>query len=251
MTSLRFRTAGAALAIAMAAGLSACNDSAPSAVAPSNSTPTAGNDTSSTSSESSSTSESSDTSSSSTSSDTSSSTSSSTSTSASGSGGSGVCNDQYGFGGSKVGSDTIMKKFGESASVEDSFNLKYTVKVQPGTVQDPDPADYVADGMTLVTFKVHIDFDLNGQSTGMTGYQSYIDFTLTDPKGNMCASDSTTRLIPDNDPVTKGSTMTDRTKSIDGTIAYEIPKGASLKDYVLTYVTSSLGDKTAAIAWKN
>lgn len=241
MKALRHRAAGAALTIAMVGALAACGQqSAPSAVAPKSTPSSSSSDTSASPS-----------SSTDTSSESSASTASTPApTSGGSSGGGGGCQNKYDLGGeATTDGGTKVQKFGQPGSAEGDYSLKYTVTVQPGVVQDPAAGDYVDSGFVIATFKVHIALDTSAADSGMTAYQSFTNFELYDATGAPCAADSITQLIPDNDPINKGSTMSSRTTSIDGMIAYDVPKGTNLSGYTLAYSTDGLS-RHADLAWK-
>ena len=272
MRTRQHRTIAAAAVLLMAGGLSACNDSAPSAAAPSNtsdspasvssqqdspssaSSPSSAESSStesSTSTESSSSSSSTESSSASSSSSSSSSSASESATTAGGAAAGAKCQADFVSNPTEADTDTKMVKWGEPATFTDDEGRKTTVKVDKGKITEPGTEDeYTFErNETALVLKVAMDYD-PGDVSYADSYQSYIDFTLRDAGNNICSAAVISKLAPDNDPLMDGSTLSDRTKHLDGTLVFKVPVDSDPAKFVLTW-TGNSSSKKAHLGWKN
>lgn len=235
MSTIRHRTLAVALAAATTLGLTACQDSAPTVAAPSS--------TSTSSSPSSSSSETSTTQSSTTESSTTSETSSESSSS-SGSEQPGQCYDSVSLYWSKKGSGTQVKPAGSAVTTDARSGAKLEITPSKGQVKDGGSSYPYEDG------KQALLFDIKFKLTDTSGYAvlSYLQWSLSDDKGNNCRRDSG-GSSPVVDKQISVVSLNEQKTEFQGQVAFVVPKGKDYSKYTLLFSYDTEDGNEAKIGW--
>ncbi|MBC9957248.1 hypothetical protein [Yimella sp. cx-51] len=237
MSTIRHRTLAVALAAATTLGLTACQDSAPTVAAPSS--------TSTSSSPSSSSSETSTTQSSTTESSTSSESSTTSETSSSsGSEQPGQCYDSVSLYWSKKGSGTQVKPAGSAVTTDARSGAKLEITPSKGQVKDGGSSYPYEDG------KQALLFDIKFKLTDTSGYAvlSYLQWSLSDDKGNNCRRDSG-GSSPVIDKQISVVSLNEQKTEFQGQVAFVVPKGKDYSKYTLLFSYDTEDGNEAKVGW--